>query len=134
MREMKNLPLEHRLRAVKSEFPLVSNVPVLRGLGGAFRFVSTGDLNLIEDMGALVFAIIGEVNVKFNFRFSCIFFIGGFLGMTVIGFVDGRLQLKDGVCAVFPSQRGLEMLIRLQSRRQCDSFNSGGYQGSLLPF
>lgn len=94
MREMGNLPLQHRLRVVSSNFAKVPNVPALDGLTVPFRFVSTGYLNLVKDMSALVvLAVIGKVNVKFNFGFSRPIFIGGFLGLTVIDFdfVDGRL-------------------------------------------
>lgn len=89
----------------------------MRGGGGSFHSISTGDLNLVEDMPALVFTVIGEVNVKFSFRLSWLILFGGFLCMSVMDFINRRLQLKDGVCAVLPSQGGLEMLVRLQSRR-----------------
>lgn len=80
-------------------------------------------------MSALtVLAVIGEVNVKFNFGFRRPILIGRFLGLTVIDFdfVDRRLQFEDGVRAIFPSEGGLEMLIWPQSGRQCDRLNSRG--------
>lgn len=89
-----NLPLQHRLRVVPSKFAKVPNVCVLGGLTVPFRFFSTGYLDLIEDVSALaVLAVIGEVNVKFNFSFRRPILIGGFLGLTVIDFdfIDRRL-------------------------------------------
>lgn len=105
----------------------------MRGGGSSFRSVSTGDLNLVEDMPALFCAVIGEVNVKFSFGLSWLVLIGGFLRISVMYFINRRLQLEDGVCAVLPGQGGLEILVRLQSRRQCDCFNRGCYQSGLLP-
>lgn len=70
------------------------NVPVLGGLAVPLRFVSAGDLDLVEDMGAFfVLPVIGEVNVKFNFGLRRPVFIGGFLGLTVIDFhfINGGL-------------------------------------------
>lgn len=105
----------------------MSKIPVLCGLAVSFGLVSTVYLDLVEYVGPIViFAVIGVVNVKFSLRFCQCVFIGGFLGTAVVGvdFADGRLQFKDGVCAIFPSQGGLEMLIRAQSGRQCDCFDS----------
>lgn len=105
------------------------NITVLGGLTVPFRFISTGYLDLVENVSALVvLAVIGEVNVKFNFGFRRPIFIGGFLGLTTIDFdfIDGRLQFEDGVRTIFPSKRGLEMLIWPQSGRQCDGLNCRG--------
>lgn len=119
MHKIENLPLKHRLRVVQSEFAKVSNFPVVCDLVHS-RFVTTSYLDLIEDVGTLVvLAIIGKVNVKFSFSFRQLILIGGLLGMTVIdfAFIDGRLQLEDGMCAIFSSQGSLEMLVWPQPGR-----------------
>lgn len=75
--QKKILPLEHGLGVVEPEFPGVPKIPLVRGLALSFRFISTSNLDLIEDVGALVvLAVIGEVNVEFSFCFSRSFFIG----------------------------------------------------------
>lgn len=54
--------------------------------------------------------------------------------MTVIDFIDGGLQLEDGVCAMLARQGGLEMLVRPQSGGQRDRLDGRSDQGRLLPF
>lgn len=69
------LPLEHGLGVVAPEFPELPKIALVRGLALSFRFISTSYLDLTEDVGALVLAVIGEVNVEFSFGFSRSFFI-----------------------------------------------------------
>lgn len=79
--------MQHRLGVVPSKFAKVPNVCFLGGFTVPFRFFSASYLDLVKDVCALaVFAVIGEVNLKFNFDFGRPILIGGFLGLTVIDF------------------------------------------------